>query len=89
MKDTGSKFSAVGQERVHVKYNDQYGEKPLPHGNRFGIVIGSKGKRIIKGTSLPTYLRYDNFDPFSDDSYDVYNKYNHFRVAGLIRVTVY
>ncbi len=90
VKDAGSQFSMVGQERIRVRFDRQgNATNPLPHGNRFGIVIyPDAGKTTIKGTGLPTYLSWEGTDPFEDDSYKTYDKKNHYRVAGLLRVNI-
>ena len=90
VKDTGSAFSMVGQERVRTSFNEQgVATKPMPHKNKFGIIIHpGNDTTVIEATSLPTYLKFDGFDPFDDTDFDTMNKKNHYRVAGLIRINM-
>ena len=89
VKDAGSQFSMTGQERIRSRLDEQgNATRDLPHGNQFGIVINKGDSTIIKGTDLPTYLKFEGQDPFQDTSYENYNRKNHFRVAGLLRVDV-
>ena len=76
----------VGQERIRTNFDSEgNATKELPHKNKFAVILNSNGtKQVIKGTSLPTYLRYSEYDPFQDSSYTVYNLKNHNRVAGLL-----
>lgn len=87
VKGTGSKFSMTGQERIRTRFDAQgNATKDLPHANQFGLVIHKGDTTVIKGTALPTYLKFEGFNPFQDTSYENYNRKNHFRVAGLLRI---
>ena len=89
VKGTGSRFSMTGQERIRSRFDEQgNATRDLPHGNQFGIVVNEGDSTIIKGTNLPTYLKFEGQYPFQDTSYESYNRKNHFRVAGLLRVDV-
>jgi hypothetical protein len=89
VKGDGSEFSMVGQERIRTSLDaDGNADRPLPHGNRFGVLEYDDSLVVIQGTSLPTYLKYEGVDPFNDTDYELYNKKNHFRVGGLIRVAI-
>ena len=79
VRDPGSEFSMVGQERIRTYYDENgNATQKLPHGNQFGVISGSNGKITLDGTSLPTYLVYQDQDPFGDTVYSVYNQKNHF-----------
>jgi hypothetical protein len=87
VKDAGSEFSMVGQERIRTTWDEQgVATRALPHGNRFGVMEMNGVRTVVEGTSLPTYLQYEGIDPFMDSDYMLYEKQNHFRVGGLIRV---
>jgi len=90
VKDKGSAFSLVGQERIRTHFDDNgFATKGQPHGNRFGVVVFNDDREmVIEATALPTYLRYEEFDPFDDTSYEIYDRENHFRVAGLINMKI-
>lgn len=75
-----SALSAVGQERPRGKTNS------LPHANTFASFNFGGSKAVLKGTDLPTYLRYDGFDPFADRDEQRYLNQATFRVMGLLRV---
>lgn len=75
-----SAMSAVGQERPRGKSNS------VPHANAFAVFNFGGSRTVLKGTDLPTYLRYDGFDPFTDRDEDRYLKNVPFRVMGLLRV---
>ena len=89
VKDAGSEFSMVGQERIRTTWDEQgVATRALPHGNRFGVMELDGVRTVIEGTSLPTYLQYEGVDPFMDSDYTLYEKQNHFRVGGLVRVAL-
>ena len=75
-----SVMSAVGQERPRGRSNS------IPHSNAFAVFNFGGTKTILKGTDLPTYLRYDGFDPFTDNDEIRYLDNATFRVLGLLRV---
>ena len=87
VKDAGSEFSMVGQERIRTTWDEKgIATRALPHGNRFGVMELNGIRTVVEGTSIPTYLEYEGFDPFTDSDYKLYEKQNHFRVGSLIRV---
>jgi hypothetical protein len=89
VKDPGSEFSMVGQERIRTGFDENgIATSPLPHGNKFGVYITGEGMKTIKATSLPTYLTYEGTDPFTDTDSTRYDQRNHFRVAGMLRVAI-
>jgi hypothetical protein len=75
-----SALSAVGQERPRGKSNS------IPHANAFAVFDLGGSKTVLKGTDLPTYLRYEGFDPFTDQDEPRYLNQATFRVMGLLRV---
>jgi hypothetical protein len=75
-----SAMSAVGQERPRGKTNS------IPHANAFAVFNFGGSKTVLKGTDLPTYLRYDGFNPFTDNDESRYLTNATFRVMGLLRV---
>ena len=76
----GSALSAVGQERPRGV------SRSIPHQNTFAVFNFGAGDTVLKGTELPTYLRYDGFDPFTDSDENRYLEHAPFRVLGLLRV---
>ncbi|MFC1760721.1 glycosyl hydrolase family 28-related protein [Planctomycetota bacterium] len=75
-----SALSAVGQERPRGK------RASIPHLNTFGVFTFGHGTQVLRGTDLPTYLKYDGFDPFTDNDEIRYLSNATFRVLGLLRV---
>jgi hypothetical protein len=75
-----SAMSAVGQERPRGTSNS------IPHANAIAVFNFGGSKTVLKGTDLPTYLRYAGFDPFTDRDEQRYLNQATFRVMGLLRV---
>ena len=82
-----SEFSIVGQERVRARFDEKgRATNPLPHRGEFAVWEKNGQRVVIAGTSLPTYLRFDDADPMTDDTPGNYEERNRYRVAGLLRV---
>lgn len=83
-----SAFSLVGQERIRAGFDEQgRAQGELPHAGEFGVVVSRDGqRRVIEGTTLPTYQRSPDVDPLADRSRRNYEEKNCYRVAGLLRV---